>query len=198
MDHHEHAESLSVLNARSVASWVCLATKSSASSPTSLVTNDPPSLLPPPPHIPTSMNPVPLNEHNPSPKQDFRFSMPEFPTTRQSSTAVADALHCFLTTEIPTTREFNCQHVPRRRWTCIGMIKLSLMPTIRPYTLPVQALTDRDFEVEKVIRAIHTQIQRRTSITGSHEQGSQSMDEERSATLQQENRLGSALALFKL
>ncbi|KAM6496575.1 hypothetical protein JOM56_007048 [Amanita muscaria] len=63
---------------------------------------------------------------------------------------------------------------------------------------PCSTLTDRDFEVEKVIRAIHTQIQRRTSITGSHEQGPQSMDEERSATLQQENSLGSALALFKL
>ncbi|KIL60506.1 hypothetical protein M378DRAFT_26471 [Amanita muscaria Koide BX008] len=41
---------------------------------------------------------------------------------------------------------------------------LSLIPTIRTYTLLVQALTDRDFEVQQVIRTIQTRIQRRTSV----------------------------------
>ncbi|KIL60552.1 hypothetical protein M378DRAFT_168036 [Amanita muscaria Koide BX008] len=170
----------------------------------------------PPPHVPTSnesgspQTTQPPTPEFSDPKETAAYLALKAARDSQSPVAVADAVHHFRqTTEKPTVREFNMALgalVSTRRAgepltllmeTYNDMIKFSLIPTIQTYALLVQALTDRDFEVQQVIRTIQTRIQRRTSITGRFEPGSQSKDEEGLAMLQEEDSLASALALFE-
>ncbi|KAF8628994.1 hypothetical protein AX15_003603 [Amanita polypyramis BW_CC] len=128
----------------------------------------------------------------------------------RNSARVADAVHHFRqTTTSPTVREFNmaldallATRRPGEPLTLImetygDMIQFSLIPTIQTYNFLIQALTDRDHEVQRLIRVTELRVRRRTKATGRFEPSTQALDEQKLEILRKEDNLSSALALFE-
>ncbi|KAK2459484.1 hypothetical protein APHAL10511_008499 [Amanita phalloides] len=123
---------------------------------------------------------------------------------------VADAVRHFRQTTVnPNVREFNMALealvATRKRGepltlimdTYNDMIRASLIPTINTYSFLIQALIDRDSEVQKLIRVIQMRMNRRSVLTGELEASDQEKDEEKIELLQKEENVSSALALFE-
>ncbi|KAF8632397.1 hypothetical protein AX17_004838 [Amanita inopinata Kibby_2008] len=156
-----------------------------------------------------------VEHHSPHPKPSQVEFSPAYLALQaardsRSPSQVGDAVRTFRqTAEKPSVREFNMALdalVSTRRVgeplklvleTYNDMVKHSLLPTLRTYTLLIQALTERDYEVHRSIWTIQARMRRRTSLTGELEVSSVSADEAKLAALQGENNFSSAMALFE-
>ncbi|PFH49146.1 hypothetical protein AMATHDRAFT_5181 [Amanita thiersii Skay4041] len=128
--------------------------------------------------------------------------------SRNFSRAADAVRHFRQTVEKPSVREFNMALDALHSTRTFGepltllldtyndMAKHSLIPTIRTYSLLIQALTERDYEVQRLIQVIESRTKRRALLTADIEAIPASMDETRLASLQAETNFASAMSLF--
>ena len=123
--------------------------------------------------------------------------------------AVADAVRRFRQeTEKPTIEEFDMALealVMTRRpgepltlmmATYNDLIRSTLVPTIKTYSSLIHGLTERDHEVQWLMRGLRTRLHRKATLTGDLEFGDISIEKQKLAALEKEDNFSPALGLF--
>lgn len=123
---------------------------------------------------------------------------------------VADAVRHFRqTAQKPTVREFNMalEAILQTRTagepltfmleTYHDLIRCQIIPTVQTYDCLIRGLADRDFEVQWFIRDIQARQERQATLTGGFETGNVSGNQQKIATLKEEENFSGAMGLLE-